>query len=91
MKNKVPYFKGGLPHEYHILVVPVDKVEQIQHLFDVVSTEGQQGIKRDSYWVVSTSTAFGDNGTNEVLFYNQLMLNAKSRGFGYLQITFKNQ
>lgn len=85
-KNNIQFFRDGMPPEMNILVIPVDKVENIQHLFDIVVADGTQGKKTDNYWILSTSTQFNRDGTAVVEYYNNLMLNSKTQGYGYVQV-----
>ena len=84
----VPYFQNGIPPDLSILVLTEeDKGNALKHLLDIVATDGKNGKQTDDYWLVSTSTHFVEDGTIPVVVYNNLMLNAKSRGYGYIQFT----
>lgn len=85
--NNIPQFHNGLPPEYSILVLQPKHSRDITHLLEIVINDGKQGIKTDKYWLVSTSTQFMEDGTVPVVFYNQLMLNSKNKGYGYIQFT----
>lgn len=74
-----------------ILVIPLEQVDGIQKLLDIVSNDGKMGKKSSTCWVISTAAKFNPDGSDMVHVYNELLFQSEVRGFSYIQITFKKE